>query len=105
MKRFLCLLTLCLPVVIHGQEEKGIKWTTGISWQQVKEKAKQENKYIFIDAFTTWCGPCKMMDKNVYANDTVGDYFNQHFISVKAQMDKSKNDNEQVQSWYNDAEI
>lgn len=63
-----------------------------------------ENKYIFIDAFATWCGPCKMMDRTVYPNDTVGTFFNDKFISIKVQMDKTDHDNAFVQSWYRDAD-
>jgi len=75
-----------------------------LNWTQIKEKALQENKYIFLDCFTTWCGPCKRMEKEVYTNDTVGDYFNTKFISVKVQMDKTKKDDKRVQSWYQAAE-
>lgn len=119
-KGFLSLLAWSLPFLLIAQsntsthsivpkeapsttERKGIHWTTGLSWEQVKQKAKAENKYIFIDAYTTWCGPCKMMDRYVYPNDTVGDFFNQHFISIKVQMDRTKNDGEYVRSWYEDA--
>src|SRR5205807_219920 len=92
MKRLLCSLIMYLPLLILAQENTGIKWTEGLTWEQVKEKAKKENKYIFLDCFATWCGPCKLMDKEIYTNDTVGSYFNDKFISVKVQMDKAKND-------------
>lgn len=115
MKCLLLLIILGVSFISNSQisatsnlktaPNTGIKWSEGLSWEQVKAKAKQENKYIFLDIFATWCGPCKLMDKEVYPNETVGDYFNQHFISVKVQTDKSKNDNEHVRSWYNDAEF
>lgn len=35
------------------------------TWEEVKEKAAKENKPIFVDAYTTWCGPCKWMAKNI----------------------------------------
>jgi thioredoxin-related protein len=84
-------------------ESSGIIWVDKLSWQQVKKKAKKENKYIFVDCFTTWCGPCKKMDKDVYANDSVGELLNAQFISVKLQMDSSKTDNAFIQSWYKTA--
>lgn len=97
---------LYLPLMLKAQKEEtanGIRWTENLTWEQVKTKAKLENKYIFLDCLTTWCGPCKKMDKEVYINDTVGSFFNDKFISVKVQMDKTKTDNEHVQRWYNDA--
>lgn len=81
-----------------------IRWSENLNWAQVKGKAREENKYIFLDCFATWCGPCKLMDKNVYVNDSVINYFNDMFISVKVQMDKTEKDNELVQSWYQDAD-
>ena len=44
---------------------KGIHFVNGLSWQEVLQKAKAENKYIFVDCYATWCGPCKAMDKEV----------------------------------------
>lgn len=107
MKKLLCVLVTCLPLLIVAQAptaNEGIKWTEGLNWEQIKEKAKKENKYIFVDAYTTWCTPCKEMDRNVYPNDSVGSYLNDRFISVKVQMDKTAKDNDQVKSWYKDAE-
>jgi thioredoxin-related protein len=108
MKILWCVLVIA-PLLGKTQtmdtSHLGIQWTSDLNWQQIKEKAKAENKYIFLDCFTTWCGPCKQMDKNVYVNDSVGDYFNQRFIAVKVQMDKTMNDNDQVRHWYPDAKV
>jgi thioredoxin-related protein len=107
-KRLLGFLILIVPLLITGQltnkirTEAGVKWTIGLTWEQIKQKAKVENKYIFLDCFTTWCGPCKMMDMQVYGNDSVGNYINDHFVAVKVQMDKTKRDGEEVQRWYDD---
>src|SRR5437016_7533889 len=95
------LIIMVFPFIIKAQsipgisqvndDSKGVQFEKNLNWQQVLAKAKAENKYIFLDCFATWCGPCKLMDKNVYPNDTVGNYFNQNFISVKVQMDETKN--------------
>ncbi|MBO9201406.1 MULTISPECIES: thioredoxin family protein [Niastella] len=108
IKRSLCLMMLFIASTINAQEDasqRGIQWTTGLTWQQVKEKAKIENKYIFLDCFATWCGPCKQMEKKVYINDTVGQLFNQKFISIKVQFDKTEKDNEDIKRWYDDVAI
>jgi thioredoxin-related protein len=109
MKKLLCVLFVGILFSAFAQSskesDKGIYWTRGLSWQQVKEKAKKENKYIFLDCFATWCGPCKLMDQQVYPNETVGNFFNKNFICVKVQMDRTKTDNEEVKSWYSDANV
>ena len=60
----------------------GINFESG-DWQSVLAKAKQENKLIFLDLFTTWCGPCKWMDQNVYPDAQVGKNYNAAFVNYK----------------------
>lgn len=71
----------------HGEKNAGISFDHS-SWDDVIMKAKTQNKLIFIDAYTTWCGPCKMMAKNVFTDVEVGEFFNQNFINVKLNMEK-----------------
>lgn len=102
MKKVVLILWM-IPLLASAQSEKGIRFEEGLDWAQVQAKAKASNKYIFVDCFATWCGPCKVMDKNVYPKDSVGDYMNARFISVKVQMDTSRQDNEVIKKWYGDA--
>jgi len=81
-------------------DKKGIYFYRDLSWQKIREKAKLEHKYIFVDCFATWCGPCKQMDKNVYTADIVGDFYNKTFISYKIQCDTSRNDDEMTKAAY-----
>ncbi|MBO9571704.1 MAG: DUF255 domain-containing protein [Chitinophagaceae bacterium] len=104
MKNFLHAVLL-LPVMACAQTiNTGIHWTNGLNWNQVKQKARAENKYIFLDVYATWCGPCKEMDKYIYSNDNVGEFMNNKFISVKVQTDQTKNDEGEVKKWYVDAQ-
>lgn len=59
-------------------------------WQGLLGKAKKENKLIFIDAYTTWCGPCKWMAENVFTDESVGEFFNANFINAKFDMEKGE---------------
>lgn len=59
----------------------GIKFVEP-KWSKVLAEAKKQNKLIFVDAYATWCGPCKQMEKNVFPDTAVGRFFNQNFISV-----------------------
>lgn len=60
------------------------------NWSTVKERAKAENKIVFVDAYTTWCGPCKWMAKNVFTDPQVGEFYNKHFINLKLDMEKGE---------------
>ena len=102
MKKILLFL-LILPFAVIGQE-KGITFEHGLNWSQIKEKAKKENKFIFVDLFTTWCGPCKYMSASVFPQTKVGDFFHSKFVNAKIQMDKTDKDSEEVKAWYEEAE-
>ena len=106
MRHLICAIGVLL--VAHSQvmsqgQPVGIQFVHGLSWKEIQAKARTENKYIFVDCFATWCGPCKQMDKEIYTQDTVGNYFNNKFISIKLQMDSSKEDKEDIKNWYADA--
>ena len=85
MKYKTFVFALMLATGIHAQN-RSINFEHG-TFTEVKAKAAKENKLIFIDCYTTWCGPCKWMAKNVFTNDTVADYFNQNFICAKFDME------------------
>ena len=107
MKIRIVLVVIFLPLLMSAQDStyKGIKWETFSTWEAIKTKAKAEHKYIFVECYATWCAPCHLMDKKVFANEMVGGNMNPSFISVKVQMDSTKDDNEQVRAWYNVAKF
>lgn len=59
-------------------------------WEDILHAARAENKIIFVDCYTSWCGPCKMLSNVVFTNDTVADFYNRHFINVKIDMEKGE---------------
>lgn len=67
----------------------GIKFED-ITFEQAIEKAKKENKLVFMDCYTVWCGPCKWLDNNTFVDETLGDYFNEKFINIKIDMEKGE---------------
>ncbi len=71
------------------EDTEGIQFTE-TSWNNILKKAKAEKKVIFLDAYASWCGPCKMLQKNVFTRKEVGDYFNKSFINVKMDMEKGE---------------
>ena len=101
--RGLLFLLLSIPFLLQAQQDPGVHFVGGMSWSAVRAKAKAENKYIFMDCYTTWCGPCKYMSAKVFPQEAAGKYFNDKFISVGVQLDTSKVDNDTVKAWYADA--
>lgn len=114
MRQLIYFILMYIPINVcsqtasnlHGQPDQGnLNWIRGLSWNQVKQKALNENKFVFIDAYATWCGPCKAMNKTVFVNDTIERYFNEKFVCLKVQMDKTKSDDDYIKSWYSEAEL
>jgi thioredoxin-related protein len=86
MKRTLFILIAVLISAGHLKAQP-VNFIQG-KWDDAKVKALSENKYLFIDCFTEWCGWCKTLDKNTFSNPKVGEVMNKNFVAVKIDMEK-----------------
>ncbi|MCA6067690.1 thioredoxin family protein [Chryseobacterium sp. RG1] len=86
MKKLAILSSLFIGALAFAQ---GMKFEES-NFATVLAKAKKEKKLVFIDAYTTWCGPCKLMAKNIFPLQAVGDYYNTHFVNAKIDMEKGE---------------
>jgi thioredoxin-related protein len=86
MKKLSIFSALFIGTLAFAQ---GIKFED-TNFSTILAKAKKENKLIFIDAYASWCGPCKLMVKNVFPQKAVGDYYNSHFVNAKIDMEKGE---------------
>lgn len=86
MKYFFSILFL---FVINLVKAEGMEFHHG-TWDEALAKAKASGKLIFMDAFTTWCGPCKRMSAQTFPLQEVGDFYNANFINVKMDMEKGE---------------
>jgi thioredoxin-related protein len=102
MKKLIVLMCIFGHLVSFSQDT-GIKWSKNLTWSEVLNQARTENKCIFLECFATWCMPCHAMDKDVFPKPQVGEVVNGKFICVKVQMDKTNYDDEQTKKWYFDA--
>ncbi len=95
--RFLLLLSaLTVGFAVHATDKpapkdggEGIKFFEG-QWKAALAKAKAEKKLVFLDAYASWCGPCKLMQARTFPDKKVGEFFNQKFVSVKMDMEKGE---------------
>lgn len=89
MKKHLSILLIMLAIATIQGQNRNIDFHHG-TFDELLAKAKKENKMIYIDCFTTWCGPCKWMAKNVFTNDTVADFYNKSFVNAKIDMENGE---------------
>ena len=88
MKKLLLIVSvLCLSATLGFSQ--GITFEEG-AWADVVAKAKAEKKPIFVDLYATWCGPCKIMAKNVFTDDAVGKKYNASFVNYKIDAEKGE---------------
>lgn len=76
---------------------QGIQFREG-SWKEILAIAKKENKLVFVDNYTSWCGPCKKMVSEIFPLKEVGDFYNANFICYK--LDCEKGDGVEVAKTY-----
>lgn len=88
MKKHWLLTLWCLSVISMGYgQHRSIDFREA-EWKDVLRQARKEKKVVFADCYTSWCGPCKMMAKNIFTQDSVADFYNRHFVCVKMDMEK-----------------
>src|SRR6185312_15571967 len=97
-------LLVILPFASDCMGQKGgVPFERSLSFSAVARKAGAEGKLIFVDCYTTWCGPCKAMDKEIFSKDSVSAYLGDHFVCTRAQMDSTPKDPAEVVRRYADA--
>ena len=91
-KIVLFLLSFCISLgVLRAQEaEGGVAFVEGKTFAEALAMAKAEGKMLFVDCYTTWCGPCRMMTTKVFPQKLMGDYFNAKFVCLKVDMEKGE---------------
>ncbi|MFN8243720.1 MAG: thioredoxin family protein [Ferruginibacter sp.] len=103
MKYFAPFLIIVLSIAVYSfvpkmysndsavnlKKEKGIQFW-GNDWKSALSEAKSKKKLIFLDAYASWCGPCKMLKKNTFTDEKAGNFFNDKFISVALDMEKGE---------------
>ncbi len=95
MKRIVGILSLGFIMVILMTSVSSSRPEGGINFQHIdlseaKAQAIKTGKYVFIDCYTDWCGPCKRMAATSFMEDRVANVYNKQFINIKIEMEKDK---------------
>jgi thioredoxin-related protein len=90
MKKYLILLISgVLAATAAGAQNRSINFEQ-VTLEQAVEMAAASGRLVFMDCYTDWCGPCKMLEKNVFTRDSVADYFNARFVNIRVDMEKGE---------------
>lgn len=90
VKNAMAIVIAMVTTIAVNAQEFNIDFQHNAKWKKVLKQAKKENKPIFVDCYTTWCGPCKILAKEVFTQEKVASFFNENFISVKMDMEKGE---------------
>lgn len=83
---FFPMLILSFVLLSSFSNNKSVETEKGINWMTIEEvelAQKDDPRKVLVDIYTTWCGPCKMMDKNTFGNQDIIDYMNANYYAVK----------------------
>ncbi|RYY34873.1 MAG: DUF255 domain-containing protein [Sphingobacteriaceae bacterium] len=82
-------LAIFLPLCVNAQKPASSEIVfMENAWPQALKQAAQQNKYIFVDAWATWCKPCKMLKSTTFKNEAVAQFYNKNFVSVAIDVEK-----------------
>jgi len=73
-------------ICLAGPSQAQIKFDS-LEWSALLNKAKKENKLIFLDAYAAWCEPCKEMEAYTFTDLEVGNFYNKNFINFRLDME------------------
>ncbi|SDF79303.1 thioredoxin family protein [Chitinophaga filiformis] len=74
---------------ITSRSENGIAFIED-NWDAAQKKAKTDKRLIFVDAYATWCGPCKLLKTTTFKDEATAAFFNDHFVNLSLNVEKGK---------------
>jgi len=90
MKKTFLILALVMATISAQSQKKKINW---MSLEEAVAAQAVSPKKIMMDVYTSWCGPCKMLDKNTFQNPDVVQYVNENYYAVKFNAESNKSIN------------
>ena len=89
MKRIVLFIFAAVAVCLTTAAQ-GVNFIEGKPLADVLAQAKNEGKLVFVDCYTEWCGPCKIMATREFVKPEAGEYFNKKFVNFKIDMEKGE---------------
>jgi len=76
----LVFVTGSIAATVPAGEKGRLRW---MSFNDGLAEAAKTNRKVLIDVYTDWCGWCKKMDANTYADNRVSEYLLRKYVLVK----------------------
>lgn len=89
MKKLLLIVAVVFAAFTASAQGQGMTFKDGSLADGLKDAAK-EKKMLFVDIYTTWCGPCKFMSANIFPSAEVGKVMNGNFVNMKIDAEKGE---------------
>lgn len=86
---FNLLVTTYSQPIMDMEETEGIKFLKG-SFEKALELAKEEDKPVYLEIYTTWCYYCKKLKRKTHTDTEVGQFLNKNFINIRLDAEKGE---------------
>lgn len=92
-KYVILFFSICILISCKSKKQAidtNISFTQEESFSYILDKSIEENKIVFMDFYTDWCLPCKMMEEDVFSDKEIAKFFNDNFINMKIDAEKKE---------------
>lgn len=85
MKRILTAAMISVTCMANAQQTLAI---IDQDYELAKQTAQQQHKLLIVDFYTTWCVPCKVLEKTIFKNDSIAAEISKNFVVLKYDAEK-----------------
>lgn len=78
---------------------QGMEFFDG-AFEEALALAEEEDKLVFVDVYTMWCGPCIVMQETVFPLPEIGEFFNERFVNLKLDMENEEQNGPELGTRY-----